>query len=96
MNTEGFPKDSITPDYLSAVETEEADESILMHTRSAGARAFEDWDDWPSFQSLIQGLNLRYFQPAELLVKGAQNASGGCAGTNTNPPRNLWSNRGET
>lgn len=49
------------------------------------------------FQAYIESLNLQYFSATEFLVKGANNKPGGKGeGLNTNPPRHLWKNIGNT
>jgi N-acetylmuramoyl-L-alanine amidase len=48
--------------------------------------------DISGFEALIGGLGLRHFQAREFLEMGARNDSGPCAGTNSPPPRAMWSN----
>lgn len=45
-----------------------------------------------AFARLILNLGLRHFDPEEFLFLGHSNASGGCAGKNALPPRDLWPN----
>lgn len=44
------------------------------------------------FEAFIGALGLQHFTANEFLFMGGSNASGGCAGRNGPPPRNLWDN----
>ncbi len=73
---------------LTAVEIGEPDES----TEGPQPQTRSVWDLREEFDDFISGLGLRYFSPGEFLVKGGSNSSGACAGKNTAPPRNVWTN----
>lgn len=87
INPEDYSKEA----YLTGTEAGEPDEATDSSlTARSGDRSHEAWADRADFDAFILQLGLRYFGPAEFLVKGGSNSSGSCAGRNTDPPRNLW------
>lgn len=79
-------------DQISDAEVE-----ALFNAQFQSRSAAPNWADYADFDQFIRGLNLRNFTTNEFLVLGgAHNSNGPCAGKNTYPPRHLWPNIAET
>lgn len=86
--TEGEEADSIPDAEVEAIFTRQ---SSGFMTRSAAAAMA--WPDYMAFDAFIRGLGLQNFKTDEFLILGgAHQGAGPCAGKNTYPPQHLWSN----
>lgn len=86
---EGNETDQISDTEIEAI--------LATKRRGAGFRdatAALSWPDYADFDAFIKSLNLANFGTDEFLVLGGAHKTpgGACAGKNTYPPRNLWSN----
>lgn len=85
--------ESIVPGVVDSLSEAMARGATLSSLKTLVAPAPEAGGfDMGAFSKLLQGLNLKYFEPHEFLVLGNQHFSGPCKGKNTLPPENLWNN----
>lgn len=85
-------------DMLSGAEL---DAIFASKAHGAGVRsgsAALNWPDYADFDAFITSLGLKNFSTDEFLILGGgHNTPGGpCAGKNTYPPRNVWTNIAKT
>lgn len=82
---------SDAPDFSGFGQDADADAEVIGRLFGSNMAALTSFDH-PAFADFVRGLNLRYFQPIELLYLGGQHNRPGdpCQGLNSLPPRSLW------
>lgn len=85
------------PSFAGFGRDPQADGRTLTRLFGSNMAALTSFDH-SAFADFVRGLNLRYFQPIELLYLGGQNERSGhrCEGKNALPPASLWQNIGPT
>ena len=83
---EGEESDTISEAEVDAIFNRKS-QGFVTRSRSDAMQ----WVDYADFDIFIKGLGLHHFGTDEFLILGgAHNGTGPCAGKNTYPPRHLW------